>query len=405
MKKTCLVIGASHAGASLALQVRKEGWQGTVTVIGSEHNLPYHRPPLSKGFLNGQKSIDEIAIRPMALYEKQDVSFLLGRQVIEINRKLKQLTLENGESISYDKLALAVGARARKIDLPGSELPGVHYLRTAADAADIQSRLKNAKNVVIIGGGYIGLELAASIRQLGIGVVVLEMLPRVLARVTAEEVSDFYTRVHKEEGVAIETNATIKAILGTHSVSCVECSDGAQYNADAVIIGVGVMPNIELAESAGLTTDNGVVVDEFGQTSDPDIVAAGDCTNHPNPLLNRRLRLESVPNATEQAKSAAAAICGIKKEYSALPWFWSDQYDLKLQIAGINQGYDQVVLRGSAAQGRSFAAFYLKEGRLIAADCVNRPKEFMLSKQKIPEGIIVDPKRIADEYIEPKEIF
>ncbi|MCB1673726.1 MAG: oxidoreductase, partial [Pseudomonadales bacterium] len=258
---------------------------------------------------------------------------------------------------------------------------------------------------VIIGGGYIGLETAASLKKLGMEVVVLEMAERVLQRVTAPEMSEFYTRIHQQQGVAIYTQMTVSEIVGEEQVRTVKCADGREFLADLVIIGIGVVPNVELAEQAGLAVNNGIVVDEFGQTNDPNIVAAGDCANHFNAVYGRRMRLESVPNASDQAKSAAAAICGILKPYKSLPWFWSDQYDLKLQIAGLSQDYDHVVIRGDNQQGRSFAAFYLKQGRLIAADCVNRPQEFMLSKKIIAENLSVDTARLIDESIPVKSLL
>lgn len=405
MSKTCIVIGASHAAAQLVASLRQEGWEDRIIVIGDEAYLPYHRPPLSKGFLAGDKQLDEIYIRPAKFYEQRDIEFKLNTRVTKIDRENKSVTLDSGESINYDKLALTVGARVRKIDLPGKELAGIHYLRDAADAEAIQQDLPTAKTAVIVGGGYIGLELAASLRKANIEVTLLEALPRILARVTAEEISNFYTRVHSEEGVRICTGVGVAGFGGENGrVSYVETSDGTRYPADIVTVGVGVIPNTELADEIGLTIDNGILVDEFARTNDPDIVAAGDCTNHPNPLLGRNIRLESVPNASDQAKSAAASICGLDKVYSALPWFWSDQYDLKLQIAGLNQGYDDVVVRGDIAGSRSFAAYYLKEGRVIAVDCVNRPQEFMTAKQALSKGLEFNTASLADESIAPKEL-
>lgn len=402
--KTCVIIGASHATAQLAPSLRQEGWEGRIIVIGDEPHLPYHRPPLSKGFLSGEKDIHDLLIRNEAMYEKANVEFILGTRVDQIDRAHKTLTLSHGEVLSYDKLAICTGSRVRTVNLPGVELEGINYLRDMMDVEKIKPYVGKGKNAVIVGGGYIGLETAASLKKLGMNVTVLEMAPRVLARVTAPELSEFYTRVHAEEGVTIKTGVAVSAFAGEKRVEKVICGDGTEFEADLVVIGVGIIPNVELAESAGLTVENGIVVDEFARTNDPDIVAAGDCANHHNSLYDIRLRLESVPNATEQAKSAAASICGKDKVYSALPWFWSDQYDLKLQIAGLSQGYDQVVIRGDKDSGRSFVAYYLKEGKLISADCVNRPQEFMFSKKIIQEGLSVDPERLADESIKPKEL-
>ena len=405
MPETCIIIGASHAASQLCLSLRQEGWEGKIVVIGDESTLPYHRPPLSKDFLSGDKQAEDLLIRKSAMYEKAGVEFKLGVRVDSINRAHRTLTLDNGEVLQYSKLALCTGSRVRTISLPGVELSGIHYLRDIRDVEQIKEDVAEGKNAVIVGGGYIGLETAASLKKQGMKVTVLEMAPRVLARVTAPELSEFYTRVHSEEGVTIATGIAVSGFEGDGKVQRVVCADGTGYDADLVVIGVGIVPNVELAQAAGLEVDNGIVVDEYARTQDADIVAAGDCTNHPNGLYNRRLRLESVPNAMEQAKSAAASLCGKQKLYQALPWFWSDQFDLKLQIAGLSRDYDQVVIRGDRDQGRSFVAFYLNDRKLIAADCVNRPQEFMASKRIIAEGIDVDPATLADESITAKELM
>lgn len=406
MSKTCIIIGASHAAAQLAPSLRQEGWEGRILVIGDEPYVPYHRPPLSKAFLSGEKDADGILIRPQAVYEKNDIEFKLGVRVEAINRAHKNITLTNGEVLSYDKLALCTGSRVRTVSLPGVDLAGVHYLRNIADVEKIKGDVAEDKNAVIVGGGYIGLETAAVLKKLGMNVTVLEMAPRVLARVTAPEMSEFFTRVHTDEGVSIKTGVAVSGFEGDNGrVTRVACADGTGFDADLVVVGVGIVPNVELAEAAGLEVENGIVVDELCRTADPDIVAAGDCTNHPNAIYDTRLRLESVPNASEQGKTSAATICGKEKPYNALPWFWSDQYDLKLQIAGLSQGYDQVIIRGDREGSRSFVAFYLKESKLIAADCMNRPQEFMVCKRLIAEGTPVDPAKLADESVAPKEFL
>ncbi len=404
MTQKCIIIGASHAAAQLAASLRQEGWEGEVLVISDDPNLPYHRPPLSKAFLSGEKAADGLAIRPGAFYEKQDVQFRQSR-VTTINRKNQTVTLSDGDVLHYDKLALCTGSRVRKVDLPGCDLSGIHYLRDLADAESIKAGVIENQHAVIVGGGYIGLETAASLRKLGMQVTVLEMADRILQRVTAPEVSDFYLRVHTENGVHIHTNTAVTGFSGNGHVDKVLLADGTELAAHLVVIGVGVLPNIELAEMAGLTTDNGIVVDEFCRTNDPNIVAAGDCTNQLNKLYGRKMRLESVPNAMAQAKSAASALCGPGKDFTTLPWFWSDQYDLKLQIAGVSQGYDEVVVRGDRLTGHSFATFYLKEGRLIAADCVNRPQEFMLSKKIITENSDIDVALLADDSVPVKALL
>lgn len=395
-----IVIGASHAGAQLCASLRQEGWGGDIVLIGDEPVLPYHRPPLSKTFLAGDSSLDDLLIRAPDFYAKQRITVRQG-QVVAVDRATHAVILADGSTLPYDKLALCLGARPRALPLPGAELPGVHALRNAADILAIRTDLAAASRVVIIGAGYIGLETAASLRKLGISVTVLETAERVLQRVTAPALSAFYARVHREEGVDLRTGVTITSLTSTARdgkvrVSGVQLADGEVIPADLVIVGIGVLPNVELAAAAGLAVDNGIVIDEQGRTSDPDIVAAGDCANYPCPRYIRRLRLESVPNAGEHAKVAAATLCGKTKTISALPWFWSDQYDLKLQIAGLNTGHDAVVLRGDPEAGRSFTAFYLREGRLIAADCVNRPQDFLFSKQAISQGLSIAPARLAD---------
>lgn len=404
MKGTCIIVGASHGAAQLAPSLRQSGWEGPIVVIGDEPHLPYHRPPLSKDFLAGRKQLAEIGIRPAEVYGKAGVEFQLGRRVVAIDRDRKCVRLDDGDERAYDNLALTVGSRVRRVDLPGVDLPGVHYLRTVADVDAIRPFVQAGAPAVIVGGGYIGLETAAVLRKLGMQVTVVEMMERVMQRVTAPEVSAFYTRVHREEGVDIRCNLGVSAFEGQGSVEAVRCSDGTRLPARLVIIGVGIVPNVELARDAGLKVENGIVVDEFARTSDPAIVAAGDCTWHHNAIYDRWLRLESVQNASDQARVAAETLCGRLTPYRALPWFWSDQYDLKLQIAGLSQGYEDVVTRGDRDAGRSFAAFYLKQGRVIAVDAVNRPPEFMTGKKLITEGHVVDRVRLADAGVPMRDI-
>ncbi|MCC1495336.1 NAD(P)/FAD-dependent oxidoreductase [Alcanivorax sp. 1008] len=402
--QVCVIIGASHAAAQLATSLRQQGWSGPIRMIGDEGGLPYQRPPLSKAFLCGEKDADSLIIRPSAFYEKHEIEFIPGR-VTAIDRVAKTLTLADGSEQHYDKLALCTGTRVIRLPIQGANLGGVHYLRTLADVEGIRRELPDSGRVVIIGGGYIGLETAASLRKQGIDVVVLEMAERVLQRVTAPEVSAFYQRMHSEAGVTIETGTMVAAFEGEERVERVVCADGRFYPADMVIVGIGVRPNSELADAAGLEIDNGIVVDEYCQTQDPDIVAAGDCANQWDPRSGQRRRLESVPNAVEQAKTAAATLCGEKIPQISLPWFWSDQYDLKLQMAGLNQGYDQVVIRGTADSGCSFAAFYFQQGQLIAADCINRAPEFMLAKKLLSQKQTADMTRLADEAIPVKQLM
>lgn len=401
----CVIIGGSHAAAQLIASLRQEGWSGAITLVSDEPMLPYHRPPLSKAFLCGDKSEQELLIRPQQFYDQERVDVLFNTRAMVIDRERKEVVLDSGTRLRYSKLVLATGARVRTLAIAGAALPGVFYLRQARDVLAIRHATASGKRAVIIGGGYIGLEAAASLRQMGMQVTVLEALPRLLQRVTAPEVSAFYARVHREQGVDVITDAAVQAIEGDDGVEAVVLADGRRLAADVVIIGVGVLPASELAEQAGLKVDNGIVVDEFATTSDPDIFAIGDCSNHYNPVYDCWLRLESVQNATDQARTAAQALCGKMIPYRALPWFWSDQYDLKLQIAGLSQGYDRVVLRGSASAGRSFSAFYFRSGTLIAVDAVNRPKDFMISKRFLAEQGSADPERVADETIDLRDCF
>ncbi|CAB5301067.1 FAD-dependent pyridine nucleotide-disulfide oxidoreductase [Burkholderia multivorans] len=403
MSQTCIIVGASHAAAQLAPSLRQEGWDGRIVVIGDEPHLPYHRPPLSKAYLLGEKRREELLIRTSDAYARLGIEFRLGERVTSIDRASRSLALASGASLAWDKLALCTGTRVRTVDLPGVDLSGVYYLRSIADIDRIREDVRPGMRAVIVGGGYIGLETAAVLNQIGMQVSVLEMAPRVLARVTAPEVSAFFERVHREAGVDVCTGVSVAGFEGGARVERVIARDGRRWAADLVVIGVGVLPNVEIAARANLAVDDGIVVDACARTSDPDIVAVGDCTRHPSPWYGP-VRLESVPNATEQAKSAAAALCGKDKPYAALPWFWSDQYDIKLQIAGLNQGYDSVVVRGERETGRSFAAFYLKAGRLVAADCVNRPQDFMASKRLIADGGSVQASQLVDEGIALKTL-
>jgi len=397
----CIVVGASHAGVQLALSLRVQGWTGAITLLDEGNDNPYHRPPLSKDFLTAEKSEDALALRPAAQYEKQAIDFRAGARVTAIDRVAQTVELATGETLAYDALALTTGTRPRLLSIPGADLPGVFYLRSLADARAIRGALPQARHAVIVGGGYIGLEAAASLRKLGLAVTVLEAMPRVLARVTTEALSAFYQNLHAAEGVEIITDIVVQRFSGDDRVSAVHSACGRSFPADLVIVGIGVLPNTALAEAAGLDVGNGIRVDGQARTSDPRIVAAGDCTWHYNPIYQREMRLESVQNASDQAKVAAATVCGKEETYAALPWFWSDQYDVKLQIAGLTEGYEQAVVRGDLAS-RSFAVFYLREQRILAVDAVNRPQEFMVGKRLIVEGSVVAPETLADEAVAPK---
>lgn len=396
MSKSVIIIGASHAAAQTGVSLRQGGWDGEITIIGEEDTLPYHRPPLSKDFLSGDKAVDDILIRPAEAYRVANMTMKLGTRVGAINRKQKTVLTDQGEMMAYSKLVLTTGARIRRLPVPGEDLDGVLYLRDMADVLAIKERTKNAKTAVIIGGGYIGLETAASLTKQGLSVTVLEAMPRILQRVTAPQLSEFYKRIHTEEGVSVLENVIASEISKEGQSLRVQTSCEKSYSADLVIIGIGVIPNIELAQVAGLTLGNGIEVNAFCQTSDPDIYAAGDVTWHYNPIYDTHIRLESVPNATEQGKVVASHINGIPKPYNSLPWFWSDQFDLKLQIAGLSTGYDDVIIRGAIETGRSFAAYYFKDDKFIAVDAVNAPRDFMFGKMSLTKGQNLDKERLSD---------
>ncbi|MCK5891817.1 FAD-dependent oxidoreductase [Aeromicrobium sp.] len=384
-----VVVGASHAGAQLVASLRQEGWSGEIVLVGDESVLPYQRPPLSKAYLAGKCSLKELAIRSEDFYAKQDIK-RVAATVKEIDRSAAELVLGTGDRLAYDALALCTGAHPRRLRAEGADLDGVHYLRRSSDVERIREDTIPGRNAVIVGGGYIGLETAASLRALGLHVTVLEAADRVLERVSAPEVSTFFTRVHEHEGVDVRNNASVEALVGDRRVQGVVLASGESVPADLVIIGIGIEPSTELAEAAGLVVADGILIDAQARTSDPTIVAAGDCTSQDVPRYGRRIRLESVPSAVEQAKVAAATICERDKVIAALPWFWSDQYDLKLQIAGLNTGYDDVVLSGDPTRDHDFTCYYLRQGELVAADCVNRPRDFMTSKRLLAQRAAVD---------------
>ena len=402
MRHGVIIIGASHAAAQTCVSLRQGGFDGDITVVGDETVLPYHRPPLSKDFLSGQKAVDDILIRPAESYLDANIDLKLGVRINQIDRANKTVHTDDGDVLSYDKLVLTTGARVRRLPVPGEDLETVFYLRDATDVLAIKAKAERSKRAVIIGGGYIGLETAASLRKQGLGITVLEAMPRILQRVTAPVMSEFYKRVHQEEGVDIRENVRASAIEQDEGQLNVVTSCEQNFTADMVIIGIGVIPNTELASAAGLSVGNGIEVNEFCQTSDPDIYAAGDVTWHYNAIYDTHLRLESVPNATEQGKTVSSHINDQAKPYHSLPWFWSDQFDLKLQIAGLSTGYDQVVIRGDNETGRSFAAYYFKNERFIAVDAVNAPRDFMFGKQTLSKGRTLNAKLLSDSNVDLK---
>ena len=405
MKSGIVIIGAGQAAAVAAATLRKERYTGTIKILGDEGHPPYARPPLSKHYLAGELSLTETLIRPVEFYTDNDIELLINTRVASIDAEAKQVITESDQVFDYDKLVITTGSRARKLNLPGCQLGGIFYLRSLNDVDLIRASMGSAKKLCVIGGGYVGLEVAAVARKAGLNVTVIETQERILQRVTTPEMSDYYHQLHTERGVNIMLNQAVTGFEGENgdhgSVSKVLCGDLA-VEADIVVIGVGILPNIEIAEEAGLKCDNGIVVDDHGQTSNPDIYAAGDCANHPNHLLNRRLRLESVPNAIEQARVACINLLGGDVEYASIPWFWSDQYELKLQMVGFSSDGEESVVRGDKSTNK-FAVFYLKEGRVVAVDAVNSSKAFMLGKRLY--GKSVDAAALADESVELKSFL
>ena len=399
-----IVVGAGQGAGQLVASLRQEKYEGEIVMIGEEPFLPYQRPPLSKAYLAGELPTERVLVRPEKFYVDKGIETRIDTRVEAIDREARTVNLAGGETMSWDHLVIATGSHVRRLPIPGIELDGVHYLRTMSDVDGIRSGIGEGKRLVIVGGGYIGLEVAAVARKLGMEVTVLEMEDRILARVTTPSMSAFYTRVHTEHGVDIRTGTAAAEILGDGTVTGVRCTDGTELKADMVIVGVGIIPTTGLAEAAGLTCENGIVVDAHCRTSDPAIFAIGDCTNHPSKLLGRRLRLESVPNAMDQARTVAKNIMGGDAEYDAVPWFWSDQYDLKLQMVGFSAGADDEVVRGDPETG-SFARFYLTDGVLTAVDAVNRPKEFMASKLLVAAQKPIDAGQLADEAVDIKSLI
>lgn len=391
-----VIAGAGHAGGSAAAMLRQLGWKGGITVAGDEPIPPYQRPPLSKAWLKGEATAESLALRPLGFYNDADIELRLNDRVTKIDPAAHAVTFADGDTMHYQHLILATGSRARRIPLPGIDLGNVLELRTAADADRLKAVLGPGKRLAVVGGGYIGLEAAASARALGAEVTVIELAPRVLARVACEILSNFFQDFHRAQGVTIELNAGVKGLEGDGTVTGVRLADGRLIPCDAALIGVGGVPNEELAKDASLACDGGIVVDLDARTSDPDIFAIGDVTKRPLPLYDRTMRLESVPNALEQAKQAASAICGRPRPPAEVPWFWSDQYELRLQIAGIPFDATRIVVRGDIASGK-FALFHLTDdGTVQAVEAVNSSPEFMGGRRIVQRRKQLTPERIAD---------
>ena len=406
MPETIVIVGAGQAAAQAADSLHRDGYAGRLVVIGDEPYPPYQRPPLSKKFLAGELPLERLAVKPAAFYAQAGVELRLGVRAEGLDLAGHTLVLADGERVGYDRLLLATGSAPRKVTIPGHDLVGVHYLRTIADVDRIRAELAPGARVVVVGGGYIGLEVAATCRGLGFEVSVLEMADRVMNRVVAPPVSAFFADEHARAGVRISVGAEVSALLPSASdprrVGAVAVAGGERIAADLVVVGVGVVPSTGLAAAAGLACDNGIVVDEHCRTSDPAVYAAGDCTSFPCRRYGRRVRLESVDNAFEQAKTAAANLRDGRVVHDRVPWFWSDQYDLKLLIVGLSHDHDQVVVRGDPLT-RSFACCYLRAGELLAMDCINDPKDYMAARKLIAERVRCDPGRLADPAVPLKD--
>ncbi len=395
MPKHFIIIGAGQAAAQAVQTLRQNSFDGHITLVGQERYIPYQRPPLSKKYLAGELETERLYLRPAKFYADRDVVLECGIRAERLEPSARRVILEDGRTLDYDGLMLATGSRVRRLDLPGSGLAGIHYVRTITDADSIRAELAPGKKLVIVGAGYIGLEIASVATSLGVDVTVLEAVDRVLARVVCPEVAQFYLDYHSEAGVRIHCNTGVTAFHGHTGVDAVETTSGRRFSCDLVVVGIGIVPEVGLAEASGLTCDNGLHVDDHARTDDPNIVAAGDCTNHPNPFAGRRIRLESVHNAVEQAKTAALSLLGESQPYAQVPWFWSDQFDLKLQIAGLSEDDDQVIVRGNP-DDNSFSACYLRAGKLVAVNAVNSPRDFIFGRKLIANGSVIAPEQLAD---------
>jgi len=402
-----LIVGGGHGGAQAAIALRQQGFAGSVAIVGRESEIPYERPPLSKEYLAREKSFDRICIRPEQFWVDKDITLKLGCEVTAIDAGEHRATLADGTTLTYGSLIWAAGGDPRKLTCEGADLVGVYGVRTRADADALMAELDGgAKNAVVIGGGYIGLEAAAVLTKFGVHVTLLEALPRVLARVAGEELSKFYEAEHRAHGVDLRTGAMLDSIVGDGGkVSGVKLADGSVLPADLVIVGIGIVPCVDVLIAAGAEGGNGVNVDEFCRTSLADVYAIGDCAAHANAFAEgATIRLESVQNANDMATTAAKAICGDPQPYRATPWFWSNQYDLKLQTAGLSIGHDATVLRGDPAT-RSFSVIYLKAGQVIALDCVSAMKDYVQGRKLVEAGAVIAPERLADAAVPLKDLL
>jgi 3-phenylpropionate/trans-cinnamate dioxygenase ferredoxin reductase subunit len=395
MISTIVIVGGGQAGAQAVDTLRRAGFPGRLLLICDEPELPYQRPPLSKKYLSGELTAERLPFRHRAFYDEHRIELKLGVRAAAVDPRGRRVDLADGEALNYDRLLLCLGATARRLSCPGADLPGLHYLRSVADAAPIKAAIKPGSRVLIIGGGYIGLETAATCRHMGCEVTVLELADRVMNRVVSPCVSQFFEQEHRARGINILCNTRVARLEGAGRIERVICADGSEIPADTVIAGVGAIAVTALASDAGLACDNGIIVDEYCRTQDEAIFAAGDCTNHPSLRFGRRVRIESVDNAFEQAKTAALNLLDRKISHDRVPWFWSDQFDSKLLIAGLSQDYDRQVLRGDPAS-RSFSVCYLKGDELMAVEAVNHSKDYMAARKLIAERARMNTAKLAN---------
>ena len=390
-----LIIGAGQSAIQCISTLKKEGYSGSITLVGEEEHLPYQRPPLSKGFLEDSLNKERLYFKKLEFFTENKVQLYLGLSAEKLEIDNQKVYLSDNSVLEFDKLVFATGSRVRLLDFPGSELKSIFYLRDLDDAEAIKKDLETSDNIVIIGAGYIGLEAAAIAAKKNKMVTIIEMADRVMNRTVDPQISEYYLNLHESYGVKFHFNTSLETINEVSDSLEVVCSDGTEVKADSVLIGAGVVPNIELAEEAGINCDNGIIVNEFGQTNFKNIYACGDCTNDPNKILNKNLRLESVHNAMEQAKTVASSVMNNPMEYNQVPWFWSDQYDHKLQIVGLSGDHDMVTMRGNTNDAK-FMLFYTKDEELIAIDAINNPKEFLISRKLVANKVKIKPKVISD---------
>ena len=399
-----LIIGAGQSAIQCISTLKKEGYSGSITLVGEEEHLPYQRPPLSKGFLEDSLNKERLYFKKLEFFTENKVQLYLGLSAEKLEIDNQKVYLSDNSVLEFDKLVFATGSRVRYLDFPGSELKSIFYLRDLDDAEAIKKDLETSENLVIIGAGYIGLEAAAIAAKKNKKVTIIEMADRVMNRTVDPQISEYYLNLHESYGVKFHFNTSLETINEVSNSLEVVCSDGTEVKADSVLIGAGVVPNIELAEEAGINCDNGIIVNEFGQTNFKNIYACGDCTNHPNKILNKNLRLESVHNAMEQAKTVASSVMNNPMEYNQVPWFWSDQYDHKLQIVGLSGDHDLVTMRGNTNDAK-FMLFYTKDEELIAVDAINNPKEFLISRKLVANKVKIKPKVISDLNINLNDLI